>query len=47
MNQWDHAIMCELASGSFDAIMAGLSITPERDEIIDVTQDYIPPAPSS
>jgi polar amino acid transport system substrate-binding protein len=45
-NEWDSMIP-NLASGNYDTIMAGMSITPERDEVIDFTQDYIPPTPSS
>ena len=45
-NEWD-SIIPNLASGNYDTIMAGMSITPERDEVIDFTQDYIPPTPSS
>jgi polar amino acid transport system substrate-binding protein len=33
-------------SGNYDVIVAGMSITDERDEVIDFTQDYIPPTPS-
>ncbi len=45
-NEWD-SIIPNLASGNYDTIMAGMSITPDRDEVIDFTQDYIPPTPSS
>jgi polar amino acid transport system substrate-binding protein len=45
-NEWD-SIIPNLVSGNYDTIMAGMSITPERDEVIDFTQDYIPPTPSS
>ncbi|TNC52998.1 transporter substrate-binding domain-containing protein [Rubellimicrobium rubrum] len=45
-NEWD-SIIPNLASGNYDTILAGMSITPERDEVIDFTQDYIPPTPSS
>lgn len=45
-NEWD-SIIPNLASGNYDTIMAGMSITPERDEVIDFTQDYIPATPSS
>ena len=45
-NEWD-SIIPNLVSGNYDAIMAGMSITPERDEVIDFTQNYIPPVPSA
>ncbi len=45
-NEWD-SIIPNLVSGNYDTIMAGMSITPERDAVIDFTQDYIPPTPSS
>jgi polar amino acid transport system substrate-binding protein len=45
-NEWD-SIIPNLVSGNYDTIMAGMSITPERDEVIEFTQDYIPPTPSS
>ncbi|EYD76702.1 His/Glu/Gln/Arg/opine family ABC transporter [Rubellimicrobium mesophilum DSM 19309] len=45
-NDWD-SIIPNLVSGNYDTIMAGMSITPERDDVIDFTQDYIPPTPSS
>ena len=35
-----------LVSGNYDVIMAGMSITDEREEVIDFTQDYFPPDPS-
>ncbi len=44
-NDWD-TIIPNLVDGSYDTIMAGMSITDERDEIIDFTQPYIPPTPS-
>ncbi|MBZ0124260.1 MAG: transporter substrate-binding domain-containing protein, partial [Roseovarius sp.] len=31
----------------YDVIIAGMSITDERDEVIDFTQNYTPPDPSS
>jgi polar amino acid transport system substrate-binding protein len=45
-NEWD-SIIPNLVSGNYDVIMAGMSITPERDEVIDFTQDYSPPTPSA
>lgn len=43
---WD-SIIPNLVSGNFDAIIAGMSITDERDEVINFTQNYTPPDPSS
>ncbi len=45
-NDWD-SIIPNLVSGNYDTIMAGMSITDERDEVIDFTQNYIPPAASA
>ncbi len=45
-NDWD-TIIPNLVSGNYDVIIAGMSITEERDEIIDFTQDYFPPDPST
>jgi polar amino acid transport system substrate-binding protein len=44
-NEWD-SIIPNLVSGNYDAIIAGMSITDERDEVIDFTQNYTPPDPS-
>ena len=44
-NEWD-SIIPNLVEGKYDTIMAGMSITDERDEVIDFTQPYIPPSPS-
>jgi polar amino acid transport system substrate-binding protein len=45
-NDWD-SIIPNLQSGNYDTIIAGMSITDERDKVIDFTQNYIPPASSS
>jgi len=44
-NDWD-SIIPNLTSGNYDTIIAGMSITDERDEVIDFTQDYYPPTAS-
>lgn len=44
-NEWD-LIIPNLVSGNYDVIIAGMSITDERDKVIDFTQEYIPPAAS-
>lgn len=46
VNDWD-SIIPNLQSGNYDAIIAGMSITPERSEVITFTQPYMPPAPSA
>ena len=45
-NDWD-SIIPNLVSSNYDTIMAGMSITAERDEVIDFTQDYYPPTASA
>ena len=45
-NDWD-SIIPNLVSGNYDTIIAGMSITDERDEVIDFTQEYTPPDPSA
>ncbi|MCX7670106.1 MAG: transporter substrate-binding domain-containing protein [Anaerolineae bacterium] len=45
-NEWD-SIIPNLQSGNYDAIIAGMSITPEREEIVDFSQGYLQPTPSA
>ncbi len=45
-NEWD-SIIPNLVSGNYDTIIAGMSITDERDEVIDFTQNYTQPDPSA
>lgn len=45
-NDWD-SIIPNLVSGNYDVIIAGMSITEERDEIIDFTPPYFPPTESA
>ncbi len=45
-NEWD-SIIPNLVSGNYDAIIAGMSITAERAEVIDFTTNYTPPDPSA
>ncbi len=45
-NDWD-SIIPNLVSGNYDTIIAGMSITDERDAVIDFTQEYLPPEPSA
>lgn len=44
INAWDTMIP-NLVSANFDAIVASMGITDERDQVIDFTQDYIPADP--
>ncbi|MEM6636666.1 MAG: transporter substrate-binding domain-containing protein [Pseudomonadota bacterium] len=46
INDWD-SIIPNLVSGNYDTIIAGMSITDERDEVIDFTQNYLQPDPSN
>ena len=46
INDWD-SIIPNLVSGNYDTIIAGMSITSERDEVIDFTSEYFPPDPST
>jgi polar amino acid transport system substrate-binding protein len=45
INDWD-SIIPNLLAGNYDLIMAGMSITPERQETIAFTQNYFPADPS-
>lgn len=45
INEWD-TIIANLVDGQYDTIVAGMSITEERDEIIDFSQPYLPPGAS-
>ena len=45
-NEWD-SIIPNLQSGNYDVIIAGMSITGEREEIIDFSQGYLPPTSSA
>lgn len=45
-NDWD-SIIPNLVSGNYDTIIAGMSITDERKEQIDFSEEYFPADPSS
>ncbi|MFN3972254.1 MAG: transporter substrate-binding domain-containing protein [Gemmobacter sp.] len=43
---WD-ALIPELMGGNVDVILAAMTITPERRQVIDFTAAYVPPEPSA
>ena len=46
INDWD-TIIPNLVAGNYDAIMAGMSVTEARQEVISFTLEYRKPEPSS
>jgi polar amino acid transport system substrate-binding protein len=46
INDWD-TIIPNLVAGNYDTIIAGMSITEARSEIISFTQNYLQPDPSA
>ena len=45
IHDWE-TLIPSLADEQFDAIISGMSITAERDRVIDFTEPYYPPVPS-
>ncbi len=45
IHDWE-TLIPSLADEQFDAIVSGMSITEERDSVIDFTEPYYPPSPS-
>lgn len=45
-SEWD-SIIPSLVSGTYDTIIAAMSINEERKQVIAFTENYLPPAPSS
>ena len=45
INEWKDMIP-DLRAEEFDVIMAGMSITEEREQLVDFTEPYYPPSPS-
>ncbi|WP_151717658.1 transporter substrate-binding domain-containing protein [Gemmobacter serpentinus] len=43
---WD-SIIPNLQSGNYDVIIAGMSITDERAQVVDFSMNYVPPAASA
>ncbi len=46
VNDWD-SIIPNLQSGNYDVIIAGMSITEEREKVLGFTQNYMRPLPSA